>query len=155
MSDPTRQASTNPARMPDTVLDLHLRLAQSATQRQFSEVFGDLGITQTQLTTLLLIADNPGTSQADIGRALQMDRATVMGIINRLEGRSLIERGQSSEDRRRQTLYMTPAGTAMLPVARDRSAQVGQWLRERFSDAEFLMLGALLKRIHGVDIGGF
>lgn len=136
----------------DHVLDLHLRLAQGATHRRFSELFSDLGITQTQLTALILIADKPGTSQADIGRTLQMDRATVMGIINRLEGRGLIVRGQSSSDRRRQTLELTEDGRAMLTVARERSAELGNWLKERFSEAEFQMLAALLKRIHEVDI---
>ncbi|MCJ2183442.1 MarR family transcriptional regulator [Novosphingobium sp. 1949] len=124
-------------------------------QRQFSEVFSDLGITQTQLTTMILIAENPGTSQSDIGRTLQMDRATVMGIINRLEGRGLIVRGASATDKRRQTLEITEAGIGMLSVARERSAQLGTWLKERFSDAEFYMLAALLKRIHEVDIKAF
>ncbi len=139
----------------DHVLDLHLRLAQGAVQRRFSDIFSDLGITQTQLTTMILIAENPGTSQSDIGRTLQMDRATVMGIINRLEGRGLIARGQSPTDKRRQTLEITEAGSAMLAMSRERSAELGNWLKERFSEAEFHMLAALLKRIHDVDIKAF
>lgn len=139
----------------DHVLDLHLRLAQGAVQRRFSEIFNDLGITQTQLTTMILISDNPGASQSDIGRTLQMDRATVMGIINRLEGRGLIQRGQSATDKRRQTLEITEDGTAMLATARERSSELGAWLKERFSDAEFHMLAALLKRIHDVEIKAF
>ena len=138
----------------DHVLDLHLRLAQSATQRRFSEIFSDLGITQIQLTTLLLIAENSGISQAEIGRKLQMDRATVMGIINRLEGRGLILRAASNDDKRRQTLALTEKGAVMLLAAHERSGELGRWLRERFSDAEFHMLAALLKRLHDVDIGG-
>ncbi len=139
----------------DHVLDLHLRLAQGAVQRRFSDIFSDLGITQTQLTTMILIQENAGTSQSDIGRTLQMDRATVMGIINRLEGRGLIQRGQSPTDKRRQTLAITEAGAAMLSIARERSTELGNWLKERFSDAEFHMLAALLKRIHEVDIKAF
>jgi len=154
MKDAETFAGLTAGRTLDHVLDLHLRLAQSATQRRFSDIFSELGITQTQLTAMLLIAENPGTSQSDISRTLQMDRATVMGIINRLEGRGLIVRGQSTEDRRRQTLEITTEGMTMLSAAHERSGELGQWLRERFSDAEFHMLAALLKRIHEVDIGG-
>ncbi|WP_206245280.1 MarR family winged helix-turn-helix transcriptional regulator [Novosphingobium terrae] len=155
MKDSETFAGLTASRTLEHVLDLHLRLAQSTTQKRFAEIFSDLGITQTQLTAMLLIAESPGTSQADIGRTLQMDRATVMGVINRLEGRGLIVRGQSAEDRRRQTLEITDDGLAMLAAAHERSGELGQWLRERFSEAEFHMLAALLKRIHEVDIGGF
>lgn len=155
MDAPIPVSELPPSASIDHVLDLHLRLAQGAVQRRFSDFFSDLGITQTQLTTMILISDDPGTSQSDIGRTLQMDRATVMGIINRLEGRGLIRRGQSPTDKRRQTLEVTEAGTAMLSIARERSAELGNWLKERFSDAEFMMLAALLKRIHEVDIKAF
>ncbi len=66
---------------------------------------------------LWLVSDHPGIAQTDLARRLQMDRATVMAIVNRLQARDFLERGESRRDRRRQTLTLRPAGQAALADA--------------------------------------
>ena len=132
----------------DHIVGFHIRLAHGAVYRHFSDTFSDLDLTQKQVSVLWLIDDHPGIAQADIGRRLQMDRATVMAIINRLQKRGFVERGASLDDRRRQTLRLTEAGHAGLVAARSCILEHEQWLKNRFTPGETAMLIELLRRIH-------
>ena len=133
----------------DEIIGFHIRLAHGAVYRHFTETFSDLDLTQKQVSVLWLIDDHPDMAQADIGRRLQMDRATVMAIINRLQKRGYVERGYATEDRRRQSLHLTDAGHRALLSAREAILDHEKWLKSRFSPAEAAMLVELLRRIHG------
>jgi DNA-binding MarR family transcriptional regulator len=59
---------------------------------------------------LVLIAANPGRSQAAIGKALNIERARLARMLHELERRQWIERRLSSADGRSHCLFMTAAG---------------------------------------------
>jgi len=132
----------------DEIMGFHIRLAHGAVYRHFTETFADLDLTQKQVSALWLIDDHPDIAQADIGRRLHMDRATVMAIINRLQKRGFIERGASTGDRRRQTLHLTAAGHDALVRARESVLEHEAWLKARFTQRETATLVKLLRRIH-------
>lgn len=132
----------------DEIIGFHIRLAHGATYRHFTETFAELGLTQKMVSVLWLIDDHPHIAQADIGRRLQMDRATTMAIINRLEARELLVRGESKRDRRRQTLTLTDMGHKALLEARRCIDEHEQWVRSRFTKREASLLIELLRRIH-------
>lgn len=132
----------------DQIVGFHIRLAHGAVYRHFTETFADLDLTQKQVSALWLIDDHPDIAQADIGRRLQMDRATVMAIINRLQKRGFVERGASTGDRRRQTLHLTPAGHEALIKARASVLEHEAWLKARFNERELAQFVKLLRRIH-------
>jgi|GEM_PF-250552 len=132
----------------DEIIGFHIRLAHGATYRHFTETFSELGLTQKMVSVLWLINDHPHIAQADIGRRLQMDRATTMAIINRLEARGLLVRGASTLDRRRQTLTLTDGGQDALVEARRCIDEHEQWVRGRFTKKEATLLIDLLRRIH-------
>jgi len=132
----------------DEIMGFHIRLAHGAVYRHFTETFAELDLTQKQVSALWLIDDHPDIAQADIGRRLSMDRATVMAIINRLQTRGFVERGASKGDRRRQTLHLTPAGHDALVSARESILEHEAWLKARFTQRETATLVKLLRRIH-------
>jgi DNA-binding MarR family transcriptional regulator len=132
----------------DEIIGFHIRLAHGAAYRHFTETFADLGLTQKMVSVLWLIEDHPRIAQADIGRRLQMDRATTMAIINRLEARDLLVRGESKQDRRRQTLTLTADGRDALNEARRCIREHEAWVRSRFTKREATLLIELLRRIH-------
>ncbi len=132
----------------DDIVGFHIRLAHGAVYRHFTETFADLDLTQKQVSVLWLIDDHPDIAQADIGRRLRMDRATVMAIVNRLQARGFVERAASSGDRRRQTLHLTTTGHAALLGARACISAHETWLKSRFSARETRLLVDLLRRIH-------
>lgn len=130
------------------ILGFHIRLAHGAVYRHFTDTFSDLDLTQKQVSVLWLVNDHAGMAQADLGRTLQMDRATVMAIVNRLQAKGLVARGASTTDRRRQTLTLTAAGQDALSAARTAIESHEAWLKDRFSPAEVRQLIELLSRIH-------
>lgn len=131
------------------ILGFHIRLAHGAVYRHFMETFEHLGLTQKQVSVLWLLDDHPGIAQTDLAQRLQMDRATVMAIVNRLQARDFLVRGKSTGDQRRQTLTLRPAGHAALVEARKAILEHEAWLKGRFNKREIRQLIGLLTRIHG------
>jgi DNA-binding MarR family transcriptional regulator len=133
----------------DEIIGFHIRLAHGATYRHFTETFAELGLTQKMVSVLWLIDDHPHIAQADIGRRLQMDRATTMAIINRLEARGLLVRGESKRDRRRQTLTLTDMGHRTLCWRQGAASTSMSCGCARVSpSARRSLLIELLRRIH-------
>ena len=130
------------------IVGFHLRLAHGAVYRHFTETFADLELTQKQVSILWLIDDHPDIAQTDLARRMRMDRATTMAIVNRLQDRSLLMRGKSQTDRRKQTLNLTGKGRKMLSGAKKAVRAHENWLKSRFSNAEVSTLIELLTRIH-------
>jgi DNA-binding MarR family transcriptional regulator len=130
------------------IVGFHIRLAHGAVYRHFTETFADLDLTQKQVSVLWLVNDHPGISQTDLAQRMRMDRATTMAIVNRLQSRSYLVRGQSANDGRKQTLNLTDAGRKALVVAKDAIAEHERWLKSRFTDKEVSSLIEMLSRIH-------
>lgn len=130
------------------IVGFHIRLAHGAVYRHFMETFAGLDLTQKQVAVLWLVDDDPGIAQTDLAQRLQMDRATVMAIVNRLQGRGYLVRGKSAGDKRRQTLSLTPPGQEALLAARNAIVDHENWLKSRFTRKEVERLVEMLSRIH-------
>ena len=117
------------------IVGFHIRLAHVAVYRHFTETFADLDLTQKQVSVLWLVADHPGISQIDLGQRLQMDRATTMTIVNRLQERGYLRRERSTSDARKQALYLTPEGDKALVTAKGCIADHEAWLKGRSNPA--------------------
>jgi DNA-binding MarR family transcriptional regulator len=134
----------------DSLLGYLLRRAQGAMHRDFMATVADLELTQKQAATLWLIHANQGTSQGDVAVALGMDRATMMAVTDRLEDRGLVIRKRSSTDRRRQELYLTPAGQTTLRKCKARIGDHERKFRALFTAAELESLQDALKRFQSL-----
>lgn len=156
MQHPVRQAIGEPVTSDigdiDAIMGFHIRLAHGAVYRHFTETFVELDLTQKQVSVLWLIDEHRNIAQADIGRRLQMDRATVMAIVNRLQKRGYVTRTASTDDRRRQVLALTVEGREALLSARHSVLEHEAWLKSRFTDQEATMLINLLRRIHEMPL---
>ena len=81
----------------------NLRRAHGVQKQRFEAVFGPLGIRPVTLSALGTIYDNPGITQADLGKKLNIKRANMVPVMAELEGRGLIARRPSDNDRRAQS----------------------------------------------------
>jgi DNA-binding MarR family transcriptional regulator len=147
--DQAGESSANYIGPIDNIVGFHIRLAHGAVYRHFMRSFKFLKMTQKQVSVLWLVSDHPGIGQSDLARRLQLDRATVMAIVNRLSKRKFIVRGESETDGRRQTLEILPAGQSALHQARLAIRAHEKWLRSRFTSQELKTLMGLLRKIHG------
>ena len=130
------------------IVGFHLRLAHGAVYRHFTETFAHLDLTQKQVSVLWLVDDHSGIAQTDLARLMRMDRATTMGIVNRLEAKGYVRRGKSPSDNRKQTLALTAEGRKALAVAKEAVRQHEDWLKSRFTAREAEKLIEFLTRIH-------
>jgi DNA-binding MarR family transcriptional regulator len=130
------------------IVGFHIRLAHVAVYRHFTETFSDIELTQKQVSVLWLVDDHPGISQIAVGQRLQMDRATTMTIVNRLQERGFLRRERSTSDARKQALFLTPEGGEALVAAKGCIAEHEAWLKGRFTADEVKKLVEMLARIH-------
>lgn len=135
----------------DGLLGYRMRRAQGAMHRDYMATVSGLELTQKQTATLWLINANPGVSQVSIASALGMDRATMMSVTDRLEERGLLIRKRSEIDRRRQELYLTPAGQAMLRKVKTRISEHEGRFKALFKPAELAALLEALRKFQ--DLG--
>src|SRR4051794_38721638 len=134
----------------DGLLGYLLRRAQGAMHRDFMAAMADFELTQKQAATLWLIQANAGVSQVEVAAALGMDRATMMAVTDRLEDRGFVIRKRSTTDRRRQELYLTPAGQSTLRKCKTQVAEHEEKFRELFTAAELAALLDALKRFQSL-----
>lgn len=75
-------------------------------------------LTSVQFAALNAIALQPGIDQASLATAISFDRATIGGVIDRLERKGLVQRVVSAQDRRARQLHITPEGEQLLAACR-------------------------------------
>lgn len=95
------------------------RLHQQSTQvYQARTQAAGFELTSVQFAALDAVAQQPGIDQASLAATISFDRATIGGVVDRLEQKGLIERTVSPDDRRARLLQLTAAGRRQLAALR-------------------------------------
>ncbi|WP_136442648.1 MarR family winged helix-turn-helix transcriptional regulator [Pacificoceanicola onchidii] len=99
------------------------RLHQKSTQIFAARLQQEgIALTPVQFAAMDAIQANPGLDQAQIAMLIAYDRATIGGVIDRLEKKGLVERSVSAKDRRARVVRLTTSGQRLfetaLPVVR-------------------------------------
>jgi DNA-binding MarR family transcriptional regulator len=125
----------------------HLRMAQVALFRDFAQGPGELDVTPGLFGVLIIIEANPDLKQSDLARATQLDRSTVVTVIDNLERRGLVERRAALNDRRSNAIRLTADGAVLLRKLKRQVSQHEKRLLRNFSDAERDQFFALLQKV--------
>ena len=128
------------------LLGYRLRLAQQAVFRDFAASVQ--GLSPGRVGLLILIDANPGVTQSRLAEAARRDRSTMVGVLDQLEERGLVERRRGA-DRRTNGLWLTRAGRALLARALRRIAQHERRIAARLRPADRRRLLQLLGKISG------
>ena len=108
-----------------------------------------LSINARELTVLLLLQAREPESQQQAAARLGIDRTSMVGLLDGLEAKGLVERRADSKDRRRNVVALTEAGHSTLDEAVRASDQAERQLLGQLNKAEQAQLRALLTRIPG------
>jgi DNA-binding MarR family transcriptional regulator len=141
-----------PRRTPDQPPDaagLAFLLSQvgAHSAARFAERLEPLGFKPADAGVLRVIRRSDGLSQQALGERLGVFPSRLVGMIDELEGRGLVERRNNPEDRRSYALHLTAAGL-------DELERIGQVSREHqeavcaaLSEPEREQLAGFLRRI--------
>jgi DNA-binding MarR family transcriptional regulator len=114
---------------------------------KFSERLGPLGLTPAHVGSLRIIAASEGASQQEVATRLGMFPSRLVGLVDELQERGLVQRVENARDRRTYSLQLTSEGRELLDtigrVARDHQDS----LLASLNAEERELLATLLRRI--------
>lgn len=128
-------------------LAFHVRKAQLALQRRGLRSISAMHVGPAEFGTLVLCEQNPGMAQFQIAAALDIDKASVVAVVDRLEELGWLLRRRSSHDRRRYGLFLTAEGARQTQVLRAQAEEAESFAREILSPDELDQLLVLLARL--------
>ena len=100
-----------------------------------------------ELSVLLLLDGREPESQQEAAGRLGVDRTTMVGLLDALEGKGLLARQPDQADRRRNVVVLTGAGRRALKDAKAASDKAEGELLADLSTAEASQLRDLLTRV--------
>ena len=109
----------------------------------------DSPVNVRELSVLLLLDGREPESQQQAAERLGVDRTTMVGLLDGLEGKGLVERQADPADRRRNVVQLTDAGRKALEEAMAASDAAERELLADLSPAEARKLRDLLARVVG------
>jgi DNA-binding MarR family transcriptional regulator len=107
-----------------------LRRMQQIAVAVFSGRIGATGhdITPIQFAAMSALASRPDIDQATLAAMIACDRATIGGVVERLEAKGYVRRSINRLDRRARRLELTPSGRAiydrLLPAVRELQGEI-------------------------------
>lgn len=109
-----------------------LRRAANAMMAELSARLDGLDLRISDATVLLLVADRRDMTSSEIGKILDIKRANMVPLLNRLEAAGLIKRVPI--DRKSQAILLSLTGQNRLGEVRKLTAQFERDLMERIPE---------------------
>ena len=116
-------------------------------KERVTETFEEAGASAFHYSVLAVLEESARETQATVADALGYDRSYLVGLLDELEERGLIERKRDPADRRRHIVKLTPAGKKTLARLRTLHAQIDDEFLAPLSTDERATLYALLHRL--------
>lgn len=92
----------------------------------FDEFMKPMAMTRSQWWILAHLSRHDGMIQSDLANVLDIGKAALGGLIDRLEASKFIERRADDNDRRVKRIYLTSKGTQIIAEMRTRSHEMSE-----------------------------
>ena len=114
---------------------------------------GARGLTRAQWVILFWLERQPGLSQSELAELLEVEPITVARLIDRLQGRGMVERRPDPHDRRIWRLHLLPPARPVLADLYEERADMLRMLTRGFDEATLAQLGEGLSRMKVTLLG--
>lgn len=132
----------------ETLLGYNARRAALAVIDVFVERMGPFQLKPVDFSVLSLVRHNPGITSRQLCSALGILPPNLVGMVNTLEKRSLVERQPHPRDGRAMGLHLTSQGEKLMRDAEKTAAELEAEVASRLSAAELRTLIGLLKKVY-------
>ena len=106
---PLSSAGSQLPRLGYLLKQAHLRFVERA-----KIALSPLGVDPRQWATLVCLNDEEGLSQAEVAQRMDIDRTSMVALVDELETKGLVMREPDPADRRRNRVELTPHGRKTL-----------------------------------------
>lgn len=117
-----------------------------ALSNQFERGLRKHNVTTSQWSILAMLWTSDGMAQADLQRLLQLDGATVTGLVKRMLRGGLVQQQTDPLDKRVQRVYLTERGKQLEGALIAEAEGVNALALQGFSEQERALLVDLLSR---------
>lgn len=113
----------------------------------FDSYMKPLNITRSQWWVLIYLASHDGMIQSDLAKMLDLGKAALGSLLDRLEAAGSVRRGADDIDRRAKRVYLSTAGTQLIKEMQLHSNEMSERILEGLSEEERHSLTELLSRV--------
>lgn len=122
------------------------RLSRKIT-REYRDKISEFNLTHSQFFMLMAIIQFQGMLPSQLAEKIDSDRATVTGLIDRLERDGWVERAPVPEDRRTLSIHLSPKAKHHQETFLSIFAEINGHFLSRFTKEEWNQLQSLLLKL--------
>ena len=142
---------------PEDFVEYRLVRLADQLERRFTAALAPTELSPRQFSVLAVLASTPDVTSAGLARAVLTTPQSMHTLLDQLQSRGLIDRGQVRGRGRPAPVRLTPDGLALLSAASARVTELEDETRARLGEARYHQLVRLLGRVEdvvGVDRSG-
>ncbi len=132
----------------DHSLGFVLNKTSLLSKASFNQQIKKFDITPEQWGLIFRVVEKSGLTQKELSDSTYKDQANITRSIDRLEKKGLLKRIANESDRRIINLYPTDKATRLVETIIPISVNFNQFLTGGFTQEEYEMLLALLKKVY-------
>ncbi|MNL32298.1 Transcriptional regulator SlyA [compost metagenome] len=110
----------------------------------FDNFMKPLGVTRSQWWVLAYLSRHDGMIQSDLANVLELGKAALGGLIDRLEVIEVIQRRPDTSDRRVKRIFLTTKGNQTVKEMRERSHDMSEQILVGLTEDQRLALADML-----------
>lgn len=119
-------------------------------RRNFVAALEPLGFHPREYGVMHVVAARPGITQEELAAQSNVDRTSIVSLLDQLEERGVAERRVHPQDRRKRCIFLTEEGERTLAELRAIALEASDELFAPLSAREREQLSALLRKLAGV-----
>jgi DNA-binding MarR family transcriptional regulator len=120
------------------------------SRRAFVSALEPLGFHPREYGVMHVVGARPGITQEELAAQSNVDRTSIVALLDQLEERGVAERRVHPKDRRKRCIFLTEEGARTLEKLRAIALDVGEEMFAPLNAREREQLSALLRKLAGV-----